>query len=244
MKRRFIVFDLGETLIDFHKANGIWYSDLQDIIIPSWFQIIRDSGYLENVELSNFREVVYPIIHNKIEEKKKIPMIDRIKDFLQQFKLPITQLLIENLLEAFFITIKDSPTIYNDVLKVLKYLQINGFKLGLYSNTPWQSPGYLMDRILDRVGIKEFFDVRLYSGDHGNHKPDPAVFQMVVDQAHEKKENMVYIGDSYKDILCAERFGIPSIWINRLNAYFVDNGPKPTFTISQLNELLEILEKL
>jgi len=58
----------------------------------------------------------------------------------------------------------------------LQALRDDGYRLGVIANTSW--PGFCMDRAFAGVGLLPFFDIRIYSGDIGIAKPDPAIFRL------------------------------------------------------------------
>lgn len=58
----------------------------------------------------------------------------------------------------------------------LQALCDEGYRLGIIANTSW--PGFCMDRAFAGVRLLPFFDIRIYSGDIGIAKPDPAIFRL------------------------------------------------------------------
>lgn len=91
---------------------------------------------------------------------------------------------------------------------------------------------------IDRVGIGEFFEGAVSSADVGASKPDPKMFNAVLDQAAVPASKAVHIGDHLSDdILGANRVGMHSIWFNRDGAYANDGESMPSAEVQQLADL-------
>jgi len=70
-----------------------------------------------------------------------------------------------------------------------------GYKLGIIANTSW--PGFCMDRAFAGVGLLPFFAVRIYSGDVGIAKPDPAIFRLAerMSGIRGDEKRILYVGN-------------------------------------------------
>ena len=95
---------------------------------------------------------------------------------------------------------------------------------------------------LHRVGLLEFFDPIVVSGDHGYRKPDRRLFQLALDGLGVPAEQTLYIGnDMHRDIYGARQAGMPTVMFDS------DQGTKhfqdcvPDHTITDWRDLLKIL---
>ena len=75
----------------------------------------------------------------------------------------------------------------------LRALRDNGYRLGIIANTEW--PGFCMDRAFAGVGLLPFFDIRIYSGDVGIAKPDPAIFHLAERIGGLEGMRILYVGN-------------------------------------------------
>ena len=96
---------------------------------------------------------------------------------------------------------------------------------------------------LHRAGLLGYFGPIVISGDHGHRKPDRRLFQFAVDQVGVPAENAVYVGnDMHRDIFGAREAGMKTVMFDS------DQGTKayqdcvPDYTITDLRDLLTILE--
>jgi putative hydrolase of the HAD superfamily len=96
---------------------------------------------------------------------------------------------------------------------------------------------------LHKVGLLEYFDPIIVSGEHGFRKPDKRLFQLALDGLGVPAENTLYIGnDVYRDIYGAREAGLRTVLFDS------DQGTKqhldcvPDYTITDYQQLLEILD--
>ena len=110
-------------------------------------------------------------------------------------------------------------------------------RLGVVSNIWSKSDLYF--REFDRGGIRDLFDVIVFSSDHGHIKPSPYLFVKAVDAFDVELSKMVFVGDSLKrDIAGAKAIGLATVWIN-LEASETDKTAAASFdlVIQDLREL-------
>jgi HAD superfamily hydrolase (TIGR01509 family) len=94
---------------------------------------------------------------------------------------------------------------------VLDELQEEGRMLGLISNA---GDAENVQRLIDKAEIRDYFDPIIISAAIGIRKPDPILFEMVLDQWQVNPESIVMIGDRLEaDILGAQNTGIHQIWL-------------------------------
>lgn len=100
--------------------------------------------------------------------------------------------------------------LYPGIADTLEELTRLGLFIGLIANT--SVPGWVMDRNFRGVGLFDYFAVRIYSGDEGVEKPDPAIFRLAEQRSGLQPERLIYMGDKVEaDIAGAEAAGWPSI---------------------------------
>lgn len=108
--------------------------------------------------------------------------------------------------------------LFEDALPVLDELRARGLKLGLVSNT-----GRDLDAFVAHHGLD--VDAALASGAHGKVKPDPSIFQAVLDRLGVHPEEAAMVGDSPEDdVEGARALGMQAFLVDRENRFPTHEG--------------------
>jgi putative hydrolase of the HAD superfamily len=129
-----------------------------------------------------------------------------------------------------------------DIVQTLAELKNAGLKLGIVSNTFVNR--CCLEKDLVRLGILQFFSVRLYSYEFAFRKPDARIFRIAAERIGQAPENILFVGDRIKeDIEAAAKVGMrPVLKVNSANAG--KRIPQGTWKINQLAELPGLIEKI
>ncbi|GAB2537165.1 HAD family hydrolase [Gracilibacillus alcaliphilus] len=131
---------------------------------------------------------------------------------------------------------KESPFVYEETFRVLEKLQPD-YQLIMLTNG---SPDLQNTKLTITPELRPYFDHIIISGDFGKGKPDPSIFEHVLETAGIKCDEALMVGDNLMtDILGANRTGIKSVWINREGK--TADEVEPTYEIKHLEELFDIL---
>lgn len=126
---------------------------------------------------------------------------------------------------------------------VLRSIQEMGLKIGVVSNTPSLRQ---VPYNLEEYGIRDFVSVVVLSSEYGRRKPDPAIFYYAARQANAPTGSCAFVGDKInRDILGARRagFGLAVKIHHMYDDGEQDDGAAPDATISNMEELLPLLEE-
>jgi HAD superfamily hydrolase (TIGR01662 family) len=106
--------------------------------------------------------------------------------------------------------IAETAHLATDVLPTLSSLRNANIKLALVMNTPFQ--GIVVDRLLETLGLLEFFPVRAYSTDHASRKPNPELFAAALGELGVAAADSAFVGDDVAtDMVGARRMGMQTI---------------------------------
>ena len=127
---------------------------------------------------------------------------------------------------------------FPETLDVVARLRASGrFRLGVLSN----ADNDYLEPLLDGLGLA--FDGVLSSESARAYKPKPAVFRQILAGLEVEPEESLYVGDSqHDDVQGAKQVGMLVTWVNRNGAHLDPSLPTPDYVISNLLELLDILE--
>ncbi|MFJ5716971.1 HAD family hydrolase [Neobacillus sp. NPDC093127] len=134
---------------------------------------------------------------------------------------------------------RNQPFVYEETIKTLGSLKLN-YQLLLLTNG---SPDLQKTKLDMSPELVPYFDQIVISGNFGKGKPDPAIFEYALSLMNLEKNEVIMVGDNLMtDILGANRAGIKSVWINRIQKE--RNEVIPTYEIQHLEELFSLLEEL
>jgi putative hydrolase of the HAD superfamily len=92
-------------------------------------------------------------------------------------------------------------------------------------------------RKLQRIGLVEYFEHVVISGEAGFEKPDRRIFGLALKMIQVCPEETLFVGDDpMRDILGASQAGLTTCWI-RGNQVFPEGLPQPDIVVDHLTEL-------
>ncbi len=96
---------------------------------------------------------------------------------------------------------------------------------------------------LHKVGLLDYFDPIIVSGDYGYRKPDRRLFQSALDKMGVPAQNTLYVGnDMHRDIFGAQETGMITVMFDSDQGTKVHHDCAPDFTITDFRDLLTILD--
>lgn len=244
-----VVFDLGDTLILTDKWD---YDDCLKRLLDS---LKRDNVILQ-ASYDEFKHVYFETRNRMyLEAEKSLEEVDfrlRIAETLNHLghRSEPTDPVVTRAIEAFMDSFVEDVRMDDYVPTILKQLKQN-YRLGLVSNFAYSQGLW---KILQRFDLAKFFDAVVVSGEFGLRKPNPKIFQRILELLDVDTSATVFVGDSLKaDIEGAKKLGIKTILVEnvglRKNPYAVpgelDPVPvKPDKKIPNLKGLIEALASL
>lgn len=220
-----LLFDLDQTLLDTDKNAEM---ALRNLNLPFSFQF-TDQRVLawHHTQQEMWKELELG------ELSRQKLMATRFERYFDQYQIEVDSQALEEQFEERFFAEHELMPFARDILKKLSPQN----KLVVISNGTRQK----QERILNDAKIANFFDDIFLAEEVGYSKPDPKFFQAVTQKLNDTDPSkMIVIGDSLTaDIKGANNSNLDSIWFNphHLTASVI----KPTYEVSQLNEILNII---
>ncbi len=234
-----ILFDLGDTLIDFAHASvtemflkgaRLGYDYLQEL-----------DKKLPSFRKFHFRQL-WAIRWNYIKSRvtgKEFNSLDVMGRFARKWGYQLTDEENLELAWRFYQPLCKAAIVVPGAEETLNALKARGLKLALVSNT--FLPGAILDRHLDLVSLGGIFETRIYSSQVEYRKPHPKIFQIALDALGLQAAEAMFVGDSPKaDIAGANRAGMITV----LRDLPIRRKPKriaPDHSLTDLTELLQIV---
>jgi HAD superfamily hydrolase (TIGR01509 family) len=206
-----ITFDLWNTLISNVNHNFKRINVLE--------RILRNLGIFDGIAKESFNRM-----NNhawKLWETSPFTFfpVDKRLEYIEEnynitFDLKQKKFLINYFEECI---LEDPPCLHKGVEETLNELKRNGFNIGLISDTGY-SPGRIMRKVMNSLGILDYFYVTTFSDEIGYNKPHPSMFQQTLDKLGVHPSQTMHVGDLLRtDIAGANKHGIISTLVNRNN---------------------------
>lgn len=122
-----------------------------------------------------------------------------------------------------------------NALELLRSMKKRGFILAIVSN----NDGRVANKC-EELGIREYFDLIVDSGNIGFIKPGKEIFDHTLKHLGLERSEVLHVGDLYgADILGANNAGIEAVWFNNKNSNDFENTG--VVQIEDLSELQDIV---
>jgi putative hydrolase of the HAD superfamily len=134
---------------------------------------------------------------------------------------------------AVFYRARNEVTLYDDVLPALEQLHTR-FRLFAVSNG---------NADLATIGLARYFEHALAAREAGMLKPDPRIFELLLQRAGLGTTQAVHVGDdAVADVEGARRAGVTPVWLNRAGRTWPAAPAPPPLTVGTLAELVRLLD--
>jgi len=122
--------------------------------------------------------------------------------------------------------------------EVLHRLRAGGVRIGLLTNG---APDLQREKI-EHSGLGMYFDAAVVSGEIGTGKPEPAIFNHLLDKLQAQPSETLMVGNSLaRDIVGGKRAGLRTCWLALEGEEEPVGLVEPDFTIRSLGELPAIV---
>jgi len=240
-----VIFDLGGTLMYFDAPFPEVLKDANAALLDG----LKQSGLHldEQAFLQAFDDRLGAYYNERASEFIEYTTMHILRSLLADWGYTeIPGDILRPVLEGFYAVTQAHWLIEPDAVPTLQTLQQNGYRLGLVSNAGDDAD---VQTLVDEAGIRHYFDRILTSAAEGIRKPNPRIFQTLLDYWGILPGRVAMVGDTLgADILGARNAGLFGIWITRradtpANSAHSDTI-QPDATIASLNELPGLLENL
>jgi len=237
MRVEAVLFDLFDTLLLLERAEIYYEPSLRKL----HESLVKDGI---KVAFGDFSRVYFEVrdkFYSESRQSLEEPHFNvRVAQTVEKlgFTLEVSNPIVSRATDAFAGEFMRHVSIDDDTARVLQRLH-GKYKLGLISNFGIPECGR---QLLDRFGLREFFDLIVISGEVNQRKPSPRIFERALATLNVDPSKAVFVGDMPDlDIKGPKNVGMKTILIERRP--MKDNvAAKPDKVIKSLTELLNILD--
>lgn len=240
----YVLFDLGNTLIYF---DGTWKQ-----VIDEMNQAVTDAlcemGYrLDRQSFpSEFGTLADQYYQRRDEDYVETTTLEVLRQALAANHIHNVETHeLRKAVQKMFAVSQAHWHVEPDTASTLEALRASGRRLGIISNA---SDDQDVQTLIDKAGIRSFFDVVVVSAAYGWRKPGKKIFDRALDHWKAGPDQAVMIGDTLPaDILGANQAGIASIWIRRRvdtpENHALAESIRPRATVDSLAEIPALLDR-
>jgi putative hydrolase of the HAD superfamily len=236
---RVILFDLGNTLIYDDPAS--WKDVFQRADDALWASLHKFDIGSSPAELYGRHETLLHYYYELREGDLDEPGISTVlRALLDEHKITISEAKLQSALRSMYAVTQTNWQAEGDALQVVRALWESDFRLGIISNGAEDMNTF---ELIDKAGLRSYFEFILSSAAYGKRKPHPGIFQAALHHFRIPPEQSIMIGDNYEaDILGAHRLGINTVWVKR-RVPVLEQTPliQPDAIVSTLSEIPSLL---
>ena len=189
MKVEAVLFDLFDTLILLESDEAYYIPSLRKL-----YDFLTKHGM--NFSFEDFQRVYFEVRDKFYSESRNLeePHFNvRVSETLKKlgFELDALDPIVKGATTAFAEEFVQYATLDGQALHVLRKLH-KKYKLGLVSNFAIPEYGW---KLLEKFGLKQFFDTVVISGEVNKRKPSPEIFQRALKSLNVVASKAVFVGD-------------------------------------------------
>ena len=231
-----MLFDLFDTLLLLESQEAYYKPSLRKL-----YDFLLENGV--NVPFEDFCKVYFEVrdkFYSETRESLGEPHFNvRVAETLRRFgyDFDVSDSVVVGATMAFADEFMCFVSLDKDAHDILEKLH-GKYKLGLISNFAIPECGW---KLLDKFGLKRFFDVTVISGEINQRKPSPKIFQRALKALGIKASKAVFVGDMLDlDVMGPKKVGMKTVFIERRPVKH-DVDVNPDYVIKGLKELLAVL---
>ena len=226
-----VIFDWGGTLSEFVNAE----------LVDAWRLAARHLDPEHEDEITaRLVQVEAEFWATTSSHQRSATLADLLATAAKELGLDVAGALLEEAavrhLDAWTPHIRHDP----EAGAALAELRDHGLKIGMLSNTHW--PRTFHEHFLERDGLVDLIDARLYTSEMPFQKPHPSAFLAAADALGVEPDRAVFVGDRpWDDISGAQAAGMRTVLRPNPVAPDID-GIEPDARIAALPELGGLVE--
>jgi len=216
-----VLFDLDNTLLD----RTLTFERFTRSFIEA---------YLPFTEPTAKEEIFHRIIElDQDGYKDKRVLFNELREELPWSAPPPT----EELMDFYNAEYVNSAVLMEEADEVVDRIR-SKYRTGLITN----GRTFIQYGKIDRLGLRERFDVILVSEEAGIKKPDPGLFRMALDRLGLEAKECLFVGDHpVNDVQGAAAVGMETIWMQVNQPWREGLSARPKHVIRRISELSDLL---
>ena len=233
---KIVVFDLGETLMEYKGMHLSWDGYYQ----PAFEYVNQKLGLnLSDQQIQTSVQILKNYNPRIKMREKEISAQKIFTEAVQNWNYDSTTIPLEKIIYTFFESLKLEPIIYEDSIPALQKLRTAHLKTAILTDVASAMPDSLHKAYVEP--LLPYFDLYVSSVTCGWRKPNPKGLADIAAFFNSAPTEMIMIGDNQRDIQAAKNFGCTSVLISRNEKSPTDLGQD--FTVHSAIEAADLITK-
>lgn len=234
-----VFFDMGNTLLDFHRVKSDYEKDMQGLIYLTEYLNKFDA----NITLYDVKNIFFKQWMDGIKDRKvtfkEYPIENFLNNFLKNYNIKLDLNECIEAINLFYTEYRNNLHFENNIHDTLKIIKNLGYKIGVISNTCYYDE--VMKECFKKAKLFDFIDCFIFSYSLKFGKPDKKIFKVALEKMNVSPNESIMVGDNLNsDIKPAQELGIHTIWFNN-SSNESSTEIIPNAVISNLAELTKYL---
>ncbi len=206
-----IVFDLGDTLVEYEGVPLSWEAHYDDALRNLALAL---NATLDAEQLAVGCEVLRRYNTRLNPRETETSFREIVTALLERWRIACDADEL-TCAKSFFSVFRQRLRAFPDTRPTLARLRAQGLKIAVFTDVPYGMARELVLEDVRDAALEDSIDVLLTSRDAGRRKPAPATLVRVAAELGCGVHELVHIGNERKDIDVARAVGCPSILIDR-----------------------------
>ena len=229
---RAVIFDLGDTLVEYEGIPLSWSEHYQDALksLAEYLEAAPNKSQYKSAS-----EVLSRFNTRKNPRENEFSFSEILDEVCRSLGLSGQDArCVLGAARAFFKVFRQRLSCFPEVHGCLTRLKKSGASIGVFTDVPYGMPRELVMEDIQYSGLSELVDVVLTSGDCGWRKPSKVTLESICEELGYMCRDAIYVGNERKDIEVALKSGCGSVLIDRAGSG-ADYGQD--LTLPDLSEL-------
>lgn len=231
------LFDLGGTLIIYESQS--WLELLKIGVRRAYTALAEHGNELPEVTeiVDGFADYLRQANRRARTDHREISFHDECRRFLARYSIEDSDT-VGAFVEDIYAPVAEQLEPAQGNVAALEFVRSRGLKVGLVSNSMFPARWHLDE--MNRFGIGDYFDVTVFSIDHGMRKPDKSIFLDCLESLGVAPSEAFHVGDRpIEDIGGANSLGMTSVLIKRDDLQCPENI-KPDYAVDKVGDIISL----
>lgn len=242
-----VIFDLFDTIVNFNfghlpaiDVNGVRSRTTSSEVYSVFKRYHPDIPFEEFYPF--FIESYRLFQEMKLREYREYPNRDRFILLLGNMNIgpdENAERLADEMVTAHMEGLASAVEFPEENEKTLESVKNKGYRMAVISNFDYAPTAH---SLIDKFGIRRFFEQIVISEEVGWRKPNPIIFIRALELLEISPGEALLVGDNFKaDVAGAKGVGIDAVWLSNKNHAPEDLCPEPDYIIRALPDIRDIL---